>query len=162
MVSLGFCLPWNCSGRRKVCFYWGVAPGHSLGCSCSLQRGDTWLSSASWNTGWVVSPQESEAAPCSFQLCWGHEALEYRQWPVFERHVSDQRKENLLLLVKLLELLFSMKRWGKQLVGLLSNTNNGKSVQSNFDSKKKEKSLVKRAVFHFMHTLPTSGKVLYK
>lgn len=61
-------------------------------------------------------PQECAAAPCSVQLCSGHEALEYRQWPVFEGDVSEQRKENLLLLEKnlvLLGLLFSVKRWGK-------------------------------------------------
>lgn len=114
VVSLVFCLPWNCNGRKKFCFYyWGVSLGHSLGCQCSLKRGDTWLSSASWNAGLVVLPQESGAAPCWFQLCSGHKALEYRQWPGFKGNVSDQRKENFLLLEKLIEFLFSMKRWGE-------------------------------------------------
>lgn len=91
-----------------------MALGHSLGCALGVPSAEErhLAQLRQLESGLDVLPQEPEAVPCSFQLCSGHEVLECRQWPGFGRHASDQRKVDLLLLEKLLELLFSMRRWG--------------------------------------------------
>lgn len=56
--SFGLCHPWNCSGRKKVYFYWAITPGHSVEYLHRLQMRYIWLSCTSRSTGLVLLPQE--------------------------------------------------------------------------------------------------------
>lgn len=56
VVCLGFCLPWNCSVEGNSGFTEGLllqVAAQDVPQVSPLQRGDTWLSSASWNQGWL-------------------------------------------------------------------------------------------------------------